>query len=1212
MAKNWGVCYHPPMSQWVFRTVFVCLLFANVLRGQGTTSRAIGIIQDPSGAAVAGASVRLTNEGTNASFTTTSAENGAYFFEAVQPGRYTVSVEAPGFKKFASRGNIVSIGQPTTVNVTLEVGGVSEQIEVVESAEVVQTSTSGNIGNLFSDRVIADLPIVGTRGRNPLDLVTRQPGVVSGANTGGGVHVNGARDRAWNYTLDGIDVNETSAGGSNFAPLRANPDSLAEFRVLTSNATAEFGRNSGGQVAMVTKSGTNEIHGNLFWFYRTPRLNANEWEFNLNDTEKRQFVQNILGGSVGGPIIKNRTFYYGNLQVLRARESAIVNRTVYTETARQGIWRYVIGGRNQPAGVPNASVDANGNVLPGVNIGTYNIIASDPERIGADPRIRDLIASTPLPNNFTLGDGLNTAGYTFAALQNEKQYDSVIKLDHILNDKNTVYARVAWGRQDTDCDRGNGGSPFFPGGDCVVNTKRDPRNLAFNWRTNPRPNLTNEFVVGQNYFAFDFVTPTSDLSKVTLTGAPVTVPETFDFGNRRALTTWQFVDNLAWFRGAHSLKFGINFRLQRHEDVRGSIGGYNATQGVNFSRLINTVDPQRFGLPANMNSIDRENLESSINFILGRVGSTFRGFPAQDGRFVAGLYNFDARFNEYDFYVQDTWKVRRNLTVDLGLRWEAKMAPRAGSGSVIRRPDAALVYGAPNSNSLRWVDGSLYRDDWNNLSPAVGFAWDPFSSGKTSIRANYRIAYDRINTFVLSSSVFQNLPGAVDSIETQAYGQAGGRLANLPVLDPPTRTPEDLAQPAAFGLRNIAVVDPNFKTPTTHQWSFGIQREVARNTVLEIDYIGRRAYNLFGAYNANQVNITGNGFLDAVKTVQAGGQSPLINQLLGPDPRRSANETGSDLMRRVYAADLRNNAVASIANDLSRRSVGSTSLVEAAGLSRFFFMPYPQFISGATVIDSNDFSTYHALQVQVEKRFSSGFTYQLSYTLSKSLDTRSFDPAFTTAATGSSQSASSTPFDIGNRRLNYALSDFDRTHVVQSYWLLELPFGRGRRFASSAGPMLERLIGGWQVAGFLTISSGRPFTIFSGYNTFSNVVQSTANCSGCKRGDGGVYQGAGGFAWYLTPEEIAKFQPVGPGELGNTGRNFFRGPGSFVMNASFMKRTALTERFNLELRADITNLTNTPTFGFPTAVVTSTTFGRIRDTIDSESRKIQLGAKINF
>ncbi|MBX5496054.1 MAG: hypothetical protein IRZ15_12035, partial [Bryobacteraceae bacterium] len=191
-------------------------------------------------------------------------------------------------------------------------------------------------------------------------------------------------------------------------------------------------------------------------------------------------------------------------------------------------------------------------------------------------------------------------------------------------------------------------------------------------------------------------------------------------------------------------------------------------------------------------------------------------------------------------------------------------------------------------------------------------------------------------------------------------------------------------------------------------------------------------------------------------------------------------------------------------------------------------------------------------------------------------------------------------------------SDFDRTHVVQSYWLLELPFGRGRRFGSSAGPMLERLIGGWQVAGFMTISSGRPFTIFSGYNTFSNVVQSTANCNGCKRVDGGVYQGAGGFAWYLTPEEIAKFQPVGPGELGNTGRNFFRGPGSFVMNASFMKRTALTERFNLELRADITNLTNTPTFGFPTAVVTSTTFGRIRDTIDSESRKIQLGAKINF
>jgi len=205
--------------------VTACSAFA-----QGTTSRVLGVVQDPSGAAVPGALVQLIHEGTRAAFSARTSESGAYAFEAVQSGSYTVTVEAAGFKKFVARGTQVAIGQPTTVNVTLEVGALAEQIEVSAAYEAVQTSTSGNIGNLFTDRMIRDLPLVGTRGRNPLALVLLQPGVVSGANTGGGVHVHGARDRAWNFTLDGIDVNETSAGGSNFSPLRSNPDSLAEFR----------------------------------------------------------------------------------------------------------------------------------------------------------------------------------------------------------------------------------------------------------------------------------------------------------------------------------------------------------------------------------------------------------------------------------------------------------------------------------------------------------------------------------------------------------------------------------------------------------------------------------------------------------------------------------------------------------------------------------------------------------------------------------------------------------------------------------------------------------------------------------------------------------------------------------------------------------------------------------------------------------------------
>lgn len=1200
-------------------TLVICGIWLAISAfGQGTTSRVTGAISDPTGSPIAGAVVTLTNEGTNAAYKAASTDNGAYFFEAVASGLYTVSVEAQGFKKFASRNNRVEIGQPTTVNVRLELGTLTEVVEVTDSAELVQTSTSGNFGNVFNDRVIRDLPIVGARGRNPLSLVTRQPGVVSGPTTGGEIHVNGARDRAWNFTVDGVDSNESSAGGSNFSPVRTNPDMLQEFKVVTSNATAEYGRNSGGQVSMVTKSGTNDVHGTAFWLYRTPSLNANEWANNIDNIGKRQFVQNIPGGSIGGPAIKNKLFYYGNLQVLRARESQSTTRTVYTADARTGLWRYVKGGgRNQPAGVAGASVDAQGNVLPGINVGAYNIVANDPQRLGLDPRIKALTGLTPLPNNFTVGDGLNTAGYTFAALQLEKQYDATVRADYIVNGKNTVFGRMMWGRQDTTCDRANGGSEWFPGMGCVVNTKRDPKNLAINWRTSPSATTTNEFVFGINRFAFNFDVPNADVNAIQLDASQAdsslpALPETVAYGNLRRINTYQLVDNFSWFKGAHSFKFGTNLRLQSHTDTRGAIASYNATQAVNFSRTINLVDGATFALPADIQqNNDRATLESNINLMLGRVGANYRGFVADGDKFVAGLYNFKANYNEYDFYVQDTWKVRRNLTVDLGLRWEMKMSPTADGGRV-RHPNQYVAANGAPTDTLKWVQGDLFRNSINNWGPSVGMAWDPFGTGKTSIRANYRIAYDRLNTFLLSSQVFQNLPGIVDGVEDQTFGQGGGRLRNLPVLNPPTRTPSDLAQPAPFATRAITVVDPDFKMPTTHQWGFGIQREVMRNTVLEVNYLGRRAYHLFGAYNANQAQIRTNGFLDAVKTVNAGGDSPLINQLMSAHPSRQSSETGSQAMRRIFATDLRNNNVGNIAGTLSRVSVSGKSLADASGVGKYFFLAYPQFASGMNVIDSNDFSTYHALQTQLQKRLANGLEFQLSYTFSKALDTRSFDPAFTVVGTGAAQSAGGTPFDIANRKLNYAFSDVDRRHVWQSYWVYELPFGRGKRFGGSTSGLAERVIGGWQVAGFFTYQAGRPFSVYTGFNQFNSVVQSFVNCTGCDRSTGAINRQSGDLVWYFTQDEIAKMTQPGMGELGNTGRNFFRGPGGWGIDASLLKRTRVTERTSLELRADVTNLTNTPVWDLPTTTRSSSLFGRIRTPISGGSRKIQLGAKFNF
>jgi hypothetical protein len=261
---------------------FAALCLAAPAFAQGTASRVTGTVLDQAGSVVPGATVTLTNEATNVSFNTETTDTGTYAFDSVQVGIYTVTVEKAGFKKFVSTSNVVNVNQPATVDVALQTGDIAEVVTVESSAELVQTSSSGNFGNTVEERPLQSLPIVGNRGRNPLSFILFQPGVTPDANTGGGVHVHGSRDRAFNFTLDGIDINETSAGGSNFTPLRTNPDSITQFQVVTGNFTAELGRSSGAQVTLVTKSGTNEFHGNLFEFYQTPRFHANEYQNTIN------------------------------------------------------------------------------------------------------------------------------------------------------------------------------------------------------------------------------------------------------------------------------------------------------------------------------------------------------------------------------------------------------------------------------------------------------------------------------------------------------------------------------------------------------------------------------------------------------------------------------------------------------------------------------------------------------------------------------------------------------------------------------------------------------------------------------------------------------------------------------------------------------------------------------------------------------------------
>ncbi|RPJ78348.1 MAG: hypothetical protein EHM13_14755 [Acidobacteria bacterium] len=323
------------------------------------------------------------------------------------------------------------------------------------------------------------------------------------------------------------------------------------------------------------------------------------------------------------------------------------------------------------------------------------------------------------------------------------------------------------------------------------------------------------------------------------------------------------------------------------------------------------------------------------------------------------------------------------------------------------------------------------------------------------------------------------------------------------------------------------------------------------------------------------------------------------------------------MVRRLFASNLQTNNVAGLAAALATRVQSGRTLAEMSGLGSYFFYPYPQFLGSASgagmiVIDSNDESRYKALQVQVERRHSAGYV-SVAYTLAKSEDTRSFDPAFTTAATGSSQSASSTPFDIFNRDLNWALSDFDRRHVLQGSFSLELPFGQGRRFAGNASGVLERIVSGWNLAGAVTWQSGRPFTVYAGSNTLSNTVQTPANCNGCDPHMGSVFKAEGtGYVWLFDDTDLAKFSIPGPGEFSNVGRNYFITAPAFNVNFSLGKRTRIIGGQTLEIRMDATNFLNQVMFSTaPTAVITSTTFGRIAapgsGAASSASRKISWG-----
>ena len=467
---------------------------------------------------------------------------------------------------------------------------------------------------------------------------------------------------------------------------------------------------------------------------------------------------------------------------------------------------------------------------------------------------------------------------------------------------------------------------------------------------------------------------------------------------------------------------------------------------------------------------------------------------------------------------------------------------------------------------------------------------------------------------------------------TRFFGAGGGLYRNLgPILAglTPSSTPDALRQPPAFSTNSISVMDPDLKFPQVHEWSLSVQREIGQN-VLEVNYIGKHAVHLLGGYNVNQVNIFAGvpgvgeaNFLEAFNKIRASSSynSPLINLLMTGN---AANNAGTSTFRSLNTTNITQGSVAAAALSVSQKTCASgdvsAGVCANANVGRrlldvngfpFLLQPYPQFTGGLNVFDSSDYSNYAALQTIFRRRINAGLGFQFAYTLSKSKDNRSWDPSLSTVSTGSVQSASSTPFDLRDRSLNYTYSDFDRRHVFQGTYVYELPFGRGRKFGRDIPTVVDAVIGGWQMAGTILWASGRPFTVYSGINTMSNVVQSTADCNGCSRNSGSLVLESGRNFWFDAATR-SQFSAPAPGSIGNTGRNFFLAPNYFQWDSSLSKKFRFGERVSFDVRLDARNVLNNPSFDNPTAVITSTIFGRINDSVTNNARRIQLSGKLSF
>ncbi|MCS7024984.1 MAG: TonB-dependent receptor [Bryobacteraceae bacterium] len=1143
----------------------IWLAATQVLPAQVATGRIEGVVTDSSGAVVPGARVTVRDIRRDTAYVQNANAEGFFVFPSLQPSVYQLTVEAQGFAKAVVEGIELNVSSTVSQQIKLEVGAVSEQ--VVVSAEAVRVNVSdAQIGRNITMKDIDTLPQLA---RNPMVLAVYQPGVSIDPGDNSFSRVNGTRQGSNNAKLDGIDVNDAVVPRLGLSLTAVNVDSVEEFRVITNGAKAEYGRNAGGQIEMITRSGTNQFHGGAFEFMRNTKLNANTFFNNSSGVARPKFIQNTFGANFGGPIRKDKTFIYGVYQGQRTAQEVVRNRTVLTPEAKQGLFRY------RPAG---------GDVQ------TINLLQLDPLRRGIDPFVKtNALDLLPNPNNFDLGDGLNTAGFRFNNPAGSYNDQFTIRGDHQLTSTHRIFYRHSWFRT-YSIDALNNADAIFPGQPHGSQGGiRWGYAIGSDWTITP--SWINEFRLGHQSASVDFRRPARPRGP-GLDATTWTDPINLAFPQGRNSPVYDFTDNVTKLKGKHTIKGGYTFR-RIHQY------GYNDA-GI-FPNIItdrSNGNAPNIPNPPGISSADLQRYQELYNDLLGRVAQVSTTFysdltkfqPAGTGR----VRNF--LFWDHAFFIQDDWKVNRKLTLNLGLRWEMFGPPVEQAGYQGTVDAQARLNTVNNINDMSVIKQSrFYNRDWTDFAPRFGFAWDPTGSGKTAIRGSAGIFYDRL-IGATTSSVDGATPGFAQTVVLFPNAAAGSdvRIATLPGLPQAPAAP--VLRPPSNRQVTIGVFDQGLRSPYSLQFNFTIQREIVRNTVIDLGWVRTRGKGLFNWMDVNQPRVFGD-FLSAFLELQR--FSANSNAL--PSPNNTLVRIyGSPqaAVAGVGGATILAQGLLGTAADNVDRTTGFPRYA-AAGVSDFYLRNFPQW-NQVWVGTNVGRSWYDSFQLSV-RRTAGSLRLQANYTWSKNLDVISVDGnGFTNI--------------IDNYNFNQfrGRADVDRPHSFNGSAIYVLPIGQGKFIGRNMPSWANRIVGGWEIGSLMVWQSGSVLTVSSARRTGPANVATWANYTG-NRNIGSVDRRGDGV-YYWSPGTIERFSFPGAGEFGTAGRNTFRGPRFFNTDISIVKRFGMpwSESHRVTYRAEMYNMFNNPNFGgLGTSLLNPPTFGKLSATVGN-ARIMQMALRYDF